>query len=376
MKLLKVKILRILMAIFILGAVMALTGCSSAPDQGKETTASQESESETETTAATDPSTSEAEPDPEVKANENETVETPAPLTFETVNEVVYATANVNIRTSYTTNSAKLGLLSKGQPITRTGRNDQWSRVVFQEKECYIATAYLTLEEPVKATAPAQAAGTGNTYGSGDRIVAIDPGHQRKGNSEKEPIGPGASTTKAKVTGGATGVSTGLPEYELNLQVSLKLKQELLNRGYQVVMIRESNDVNLSNSERAAIANQSGAGAFIRIHGNSIGDSSVHGALTMGPTANNPYISHLYDASYSLNKNIIDNLCAATGAKNRGVTLTDTMSGINWCQVPVSIVEMGFMSNPDEDRNMASEDYQNKIVKGIADGIDAYFAGQ
>lgn len=209
--------------------------------------------------------------------------------------------------------------------------------------------------------------------GSG-RIVAIDAGHQLHGNSEQEPIGPGATETKAKVAQGTTGVSTGVPEYELTLNVSLKLRDELVARGYQVVMIRESNDVNLSNKERADIAGQSGAQIFVRIHANGSSNQSVSGALTLSPSQSNPYVSYLYDNSYSLSQSIVNNLCAATGAANRGVTLSDTMSGINWCTIPVSIVEMGFMSNPNEDELMEDENYQYTMASGIANGIDEYFA--
>jgi len=207
------------------------------------------------------------------------------------------------------------------------------------------------------------------------RIVAIDPGHQGSwvDMSEKEAMAPGSDVMKAKATTGTEGQYSGVPEYELNLRIGLALKDELLSRGYEVIMTREDNDTAISNQERAILANENGADISVRIHANGSTDRSVSGALTMAPSGKNPYVGDLSEASVLLAECIIDTYCEATGLPNQGVLLSDDMTGINFSAIPVTIVEMGYMSNEHDDLYMTSEENEQEMVTGIADGIDQYF---
>ncbi|MCT4633168.1 MAG: N-acetylmuramoyl-L-alanine amidase [Firmicutes bacterium] len=203
--------------------------------------------------------------------------------------------------------------------------------------------------------------------------ICIDPGHQLKGNSDHEPIGPGSDKTKPKVSSGTRGVATKIPEYQINLEVSLKLRDALIEKGYDVVLTRDKNEVDLSNRQRASIATESNSDIFLRIHADGAGKESVNGIHVLCPGETDKFTVDIYEESNILSRTILEKLVQSTGARNRGISYRDDISGFNWSTVPVALIEMGFMTNKREDKLLSTEEYQYKIVEGIVEGIDAYF---
>ncbi len=275
--------------------------------------------------------------------------------------------------------SSKTSVLKAGSKyqFAVTGDTDDtvWS---VSDKNCAVINqkGVLSGKRAGSVTVSVRQAGREASYDvdiEGKKKVAIDAGHQLHSDSSTEPVGPGSSTRKAKVAGGATGVATGVPEYQLNLDVAKKLRKELLDRGYEVYMVRSKNNVNISNKKRAVKANKSGSDIYIRIHGDSSSSSSVSGASALYPSKSNPYVSKLSKKSYKLSKAIIDSYCEETGIKNRGCIVRDDLTGTNWSKIPVTLIEMGFMSNSAEDRKMQKKQFQTRMASGMADGIDVYF---
>lgn len=224
-------------------------------------------------------------------------------------------------------------------------------------------------------TAEPTATPTPTPASTGGHKVAIDPGQQKKAGSEKEPIGPGATEQTAKMTYGATSLTTSKREYEWNMLFSEKLRTELEARGYEVYLTRETNDVSISNGERATAASESGAEIYISIQADGVENESANGIYTQIPSKANKFVGYLYKESHSLAEKLQNSLIAATKANNRGLVETDAVAAINYSKIPVAILQLGFMSNRAEDTKLWTEDYQNTMVKAICDGIDEYFKG-
>ena len=229
-------------------------------------------------------------------------------------------------------------------------------------------------QEPLTAESALQEAGTTEPADKGI-TVALDPGHQAPDvdMSGQEPNAPGSSVMKTKATGGTSGTTTGVPEYQLNLDIALQVRDLLKAEGYAVVMTREDNETAISNAERATLANESGASVMVRIHANGSEDPGASGALALVGSSSNPYVGSLYGESSRLAEDVLSAYCSATGMADNGVITSDTMTGINWSSIPVMILEMGFMTNPSDDTNMEDPEFQKKMAEGIAQGIQNYF---
>ncbi|TDB39802.1 MAG: PASTA domain-containing protein [Actinobacteria bacterium] len=213
-------------------------------------------------------------------------------------------------------------------------------------------------------------AGAGRIY-----VVCIDPGHQDKANNEGEPIGPGSTTLKPKVTGGASGAVTKQREPDFALKVAVRLKTLLEAEGVKVVMTRTTGAVDISNAQRAGVANAAKADLFIRIHADGSTNGDIRGLSSLYP-AGNDWVKPISAESLKAARVVHKELLLTTGAVDRGIVERKDIAGFNWSKVPALIVECGFMSNPVEDKLLASEAYQAKLAEGMTAGIMTYLRGE
>ena len=201
------------------------------------------------------------------------------------------------------------------------------------------------------------------------KIIVIDPGHADKANLQKEQLASGSTEMKIKDGGGAEGIVTKTPEYIVNMAISMKLRDVLQKRDYTVIMTKTSNSVSLGNIERAEIGNKAKADLEIRIHADSSDDTRVTGASMLVPAQINSNTSKIYSISKKYGTKILNIYCNEMKLENRGVVEHSDMTGFNWSKVPVVLIEVGFLSNPSEDKLLSNISYENKIANALADGI-------
>lgn len=203
-------------------------------------------------------------------------------------------------------------------------------------------------------------------------VVCIDPGHQQHANNDLEPIGPGSSTMKPKVSSGTSGTIAG-PEYVVVLDIGLKLRDLLEDEGTTVVMTRTTHDVDIANSERAQIANDCNADLFIRLHCNSgSGPGGNGGCFTLYPAYHVGWTDDIYDESLRAAQIIQTIYAQDTGLPDLGLTPRSDISGFNWSDVPVILPEMLHMGNPIEDALVATDSFRQTMAEALKHGIMEY----
>ena len=205
--------------------------------------------------------------------------------------------------------------------------------------------------------------------GASRPVVVIDPGHDERANLETEPIGPGSATGKIKDGGGTHGVVTGTREADLVLDISLRLRALLRRAGVSVVMTRrQTAGASMGNIARARIANRAGADLFLRVHADGHPSRAVRGTHILVPALREGWTDDVYRASRRAASLVQPELVRALGFPDRGISEHTDFTGFNWADVPVILVELGFMTNPVEDRELGRPAVRQRAALGLCRG--------
>lgn len=276
----------------------------------------------------------------------------------------------VNVRITPSTDAPIFRMLEEGTVLERSGYNDEWSRVVLENTNFYVYSDYVEETTPPDwADVDIPAEDETPTV----KNIIIDPANQSSDNIAREQVGPGSEITKQAATTGSVGTAYGTKEYDLNLLYAQLLKSELESRGYVVTLTRDTSNVDITNKERAQMANDSGATVLIRIQMNYSANDDMVGVMALTMSDNSPYNAYLYQQSNKLATRILQGITEDIQTTNHGIYESEDMTLINWSKIPVAVISLGFLSNDTEEANLVSGAYQQTMVNGIADGIDYYF---
>lgn len=304
---------------------------------------------------------------------------------FRPVKDYVVTLQNdVNVRKTAESDGDIYITLDAGVTLNRTGVKDGWARVLINGGIYYVESRF------VEETAVKWATETDVEKVS--HIVFIDPAKQITEDLNYEPLSPeidapaltdsGEYATptnaelagmKTKMTAGAIGVNSGNFEYDVTMSVANYLNAELVKRGYTVYLSRTTNNVNISNAKRAQMANASSAEIYIKLEAPKANDPSASGILGFIATSTNSHTGTMYQKNYELCYDVLQTTCEQTGATRMGIYETDNLTSLNYCNMPATVLSVGFLSNNNDDIALGMDDYKKKLAVGIANGIDEYF---
>ena len=193
-------------------------------------------------------------------------------------------------------------------------------------------------------------------------LICLDPGHGTAPavGRQLEPIGPGSRELKIKDGGGAPG------EAPVALAIARRTRALLLARGYRVAMTRDGDGYRGGNRERAQFCNARGAALMVRIHADGSSNPSSAGVSTLVPALHRGWTDDVYGASRRAGGIFQRQLVRTTGARNLGVVQRSDLTGFNWADIPVVLVETGFMTNPREGALLRTARYQQRVATALA----------
>ena len=338
------------------------------------------------------------------------TVASKESISFETVDETIYVQGdNVNLRSKPDSTSEKITAFNKGEELKRIGRSEKWSKVMYKDKEAYISSEFVSTQKPKVEETQAQSqvsdgaeiglnpswkyadfskinSGKAKMYkASGNRknkVVCVNAGHGTSGGSSVKTLSHPDSTPK--VTGGTTAAgqvtsiavsggmtfADGTSEASVTLAMAKVLKNELLSRGYDVLMIRESDDVQLDNIARTVIANNN-ADCHLALHWDST--SSNKGAFYMSVPnvasyrAMEPVASN-WQKHNRLGDSVISGLRGVGTKIFSNGSLEMDLTQTSYSTIPSIDIELGDKASSHDESVLKNH------AKGIADGLDAFFA--
>ena len=193
-------------------------------------------------------------------------------------------------------------------------------------------------------------------------VIVIDPGHQAETSEETEACATWLSVEKPRCTAGGVGVTTGIQEYDLTLQYAIIMRDYLQQCGAEVILTRETSDVDLSNQERAQIAVDNNADIFIRIHADSANDSMQSGVRVYVPDSGS-YTSQNVAWGDTLGTAVAE----AEGLEFNETRQTYLYTGLNYANsIPSFQFSVGFLSNSDDEAIIISEDNMVAVAGATA----------